>query len=95
MDELTKTLLALRPEFEAQRDEVLMAASRVYASYLTEAELKEIAAFFKSPAGARYVSTQPPLLDKLYAEMQAWTRKVSDTMLARTRAEMKKKNIEM
>lgn len=95
MDELTKTMLALRPEFESQREEVLQAASKVYATYLTEAELKDIAAFFKSPAGMRYVNTQPPLLDKLYNELQAWNRKTSDEMLARVRAEMKKKNIDM
>jgi hypothetical protein len=95
VDELTKTMLALKPEFDAQREEVLTSAATVYATYLTEPELKEIAAFFKSPAGARYVSTQPPLLDKLYSEMQAWSRRTSDNMLARVRAEMKKKNIEM
>jgi hypothetical protein len=88
-------MLALKPEFDAKRDEVWNAAATVYATYLTEAELKDIAAFFKSPAGVRYVTTQAPLLDKLYSEMQAWTRRVSDTMLARVRAEMKKKNIEM
>jgi uncharacterized protein len=95
MDELTKTMLALRPEFESQREEVLQAAAKVYATYLTEAELKDISAFFKSPSGARYVNTQPPLLDQLYTELQSWNRKTSDQMLARVRAEMKKKNIEM
>jgi uncharacterized protein len=95
MDELTKTLLALRPEFEQQKDVVLNAAAGAYASALTEAELKDIAAFFKSPAGVRYVATQAQVMDKLYAEMQTWSRAMSDMMLARTRQEMKKKNIEM
>jgi hypothetical protein len=95
IDELTKTLLALRPEFEQQKDAVLDAASRAYASVLTEAELKDIAAFFKSPAGVRYVATQSQVMDRLYADMQARTRVMSDMMLSRTRAEMKKKNIEM
>lgn len=94
-DELTKTLLALRPEFESQREEVLQAAAKVYATYLTEAELKEIGTFFKSPAGLRYVNTQPIVLEQLYNELQAWNRKTSDLMLARVRAEMKKKNIDM
>lgn len=95
MDELTKTMLALRPEFESQREEVVQAAAKVYATYLTEAELKDIATFFKSPSGLRYVNTQPPLLDQLYNELQTWNRKTSDVMLARVRAEMKKKNIDM
>jgi hypothetical protein len=95
MDELTKTLLALRPEFEQQKDAVMNAAAAAYASALTEAELKDIAAFFKSPAGVRYVATQPQVMDKLYAEMQTWSRSMSDLMLTRTRQEMKKKNIDM
>lgn len=95
MDELTKTLLALRPEFEQQKDALLDAAARAYAGAITEAELKDIATFFKSPSGVRYVTTQARVMDKLYTDMQAWTRAMSDLMLARTRAEMKKKNIDM
>ncbi|MFO1149150.1 MAG: DUF2059 domain-containing protein [Alsobacter sp.] len=95
MDELTKTLVALKPEFDQQKEVVMNAAATAYASALSEAELKDIAAFFKSPAGVRYVTTQPQVLDKLYAEMQTWSRSMSDLMLARTRQEMKKKNIDM
>ena len=57
--------------------------------------LKEIAGFFKSPAGSRYVAAQPKVLDGLFIEMQAWSRKLSEYMLTRVRAELKKKNIDL
>ena len=93
--QLGKTLAALKPEFEQQKEELLAASSRIYASALSEAELKEIAAFFKSATGVRYVNTQIPVIDKLYGEMQGWSRRTSELIMSRTRTELKKKNIEM
>lgn len=95
MTELTTTLAQLRPEFEAQKNDLLTAASRIFASRMTEAELKEVATFFRSPAGQRYVAAQPQVMDDLFQEMQSWSRRLSDLMMTRTRAEMKKKNIDM
>ena len=84
----------LRPEFEAQREELMNAAGRVFASRLDEADLKEISAFFKTPAGGRYVSAQPKVMEDLFGEMQAWSRRLSEFMMTRVRAELKKKNID-
>lgn len=94
MKDLAQTLQDLRPEFEAQREDLLNAAARVFASRVSEADLKEIATFFKSPAGMRYVAAQPMVMDDLFGEMQAWSRRVSEFMMTRTRAELKKKNID-
>jgi hypothetical protein len=95
MTELTNTLMQLRPEFEAQKNDLLMAASRIFAGRMSEAELKEVATFFRSPTGQRYVAAQPLMMDDLFQEMQSWSRRLSDLMMTRTRAEMKKKNIDM
>ncbi len=94
MKDLAQTLQDLRPEFEAQREELLNAAARVFATRLGEADLKEIAAFFKTPAGGRYVTAQPMVMDDLFGEMQAWSRRLSEFMMTRVRAELKKKNID-
>ena len=95
MTELGNTLTQLRPEFEAQKNDLLTAASRIFASRMSEAELKEVATFFRSPAGQRYVAAQPQMMDDLFQEMQSWSRRLSDLMMTRTRVEMKKKNIDM
>lgn len=93
--ELTKdldtVLASLEPEMEMQKQAMIDTASRIYASRLSEAELGEIAAFFRSPAGKRYVETQPQVLDDLVGAMQTWTQDVSEYVMVRVRAEMAKK----
>jgi uncharacterized protein len=94
-NDLAQTLNELRPEFEKQREDIINTTARLYAQALSEPDLKEIAGFFKSPAGSRYVAAQPKVLDGLFIEMQAWSRKLSEYMLTRVRAELKKKNIDL
>ncbi|KQP38408.1 hypothetical protein ASF49_05260 [Methylobacterium sp. Leaf104] len=93
--ELTKdldgVLAALEPEMEMQKQSMIDIAARIYASRLSEAELNEIATFFRSPAGKRYVETQPQVLDEMVQAMQTWTQDVSEYIMVRVRAEMAKK----
>lgn len=93
--ELTKDLNdvieKMQPELELQKQRIIDIASRIYANKLTEAELREIATFFRSPAGKRYVETQPQVLDDMVQAMQTWTQEVSEYMMVRVRAEMGKR----
>jgi uncharacterized protein len=93
--ELTKDLNdvveLVRPELEAQKSDMVTRAARIFANRINEAELKDVAVFFKSTAGKRYVETQPQILDELFSEMQSWTQKLSEFVVARVRVEMKKK----
>jgi hypothetical protein len=93
--ELTSDLAAvmeqLRPEFMKQPADMVDNAARIVASVMSEDELKQTAAFFASPAGKKYVSSQPVVLDRLVVAMEGWTQKVSEDMVTRIRAEMKKR----
>lgn len=89
--DLNEVLDGMKGEMEQQRQLMLTTAARIYTSALTEAEMKEILAFFKSPAGARYVTTQPTVLDGLVREMQAWSQNVAEYLMIRVRAEMGKR----
>ena len=93
--ELTKDLDAvlegLQPELEMQKQEMINIAARIYAARLTEAELKDVAAFFRTPSGRRYVETQPQVLDDMVQQMQGWTQQVSQYVVVRVRAEMGKR----
>lgn len=89
--DLDETLKELDGEFQKQEGDMVEAAARIYAINLTQAELTDIVTFFKSPSGKRYVETQPRVLDGLFTEMQSWTQRLSEFMLTRVRAEMKKK----
>ncbi|MGY2047390.1 DUF2059 domain-containing protein [Methylobacterium sp. JK268] len=97
--ELTKdlddVLTKLQPELELQKQKMIDAASRIYAEKLSEAELRDVATFFRSPSGKRYVETQPQVLDDMVQAMQNWTQDVSEYVMVRVRAEMAKRGHQM
>jgi hypothetical protein len=88
LDEVTAML---RPEIELQKEKMLDNVARVFAAQLTEPELKEIAAFYKSPVGMKYVNVQPGLLDDIVKDLATWTQNVSEYVMIRARAEMNKR----
>jgi len=81
----------LRPEVEQKKQELIDASARVIAAKLTEAELKEVAAFYKSPVGQKYVQLQPGILDDIVREMDIWTQRTSEFIMTRAREEMGKR----
>jgi len=89
--DLDDVLKGLDPEMALQKQRMIDIAAQIYAKRLSEAELADIAAFFRSPAGKRYVETQPQLLDDMVGAMQDWTQDVSEYIMVRTRAEMAKR----
>ncbi len=93
--DLDEVLNGLQPEMELQKQAMITTAARIYAARLTEAELADIAAFFRSPAGKRYVETQPQVLDGIVQAMQGWTQEVSEYVMVRVRAEMAKRGHQM
>jgi hypothetical protein len=97
--ELTKDLEAvlesLKPEMELQRQQMINEAAKVYAKALTEAELKEVVAFFKTPSGQKYIKLQPDITDEIINAVQVWTQQVSEYVMVRTRAEMGKRGFQL
>ena len=93
--DLNQVIESLKPEMELQKQQMVTTAARVYASRISEAELKEIAAFFKSPVGQKYVQTQPQILDEMVVEIQNWTKQLAEYVMIRVRAEMSKRGHQM
>ncbi|ABY30694.1 DUF2059 domain-containing protein [Methylorubrum extorquens] len=89
--DLDEVLKGLDSEMELQKQRLINIAARIYAKRLNEAELTDIVTFFRSPAGKRYVETQPQILDDMVGAMQDWTQEVSEYIMVRTRAEMGKR----
>ena len=61
---------------------------------MSEKELQDVAAFFESPAGKKYLAVEPVFLQKLSAVAEPWRQKLTTDILARAREEMKKKGVE-
>jgi hypothetical protein len=79
------------PEFNKRTAEMIDQSARILASAMTEQELKETVTFLKTPAGKKYVETQPASMNKIMQSMDSWNRDLSVTVVDRVRAEMKKK----
>jgi uncharacterized protein len=92
---ITEVLEELKPEMELQRRSMVTRAARALAGQLTEEELTEIAAFFNTPSGKRYVETQPIVLQETLRAMDEWTDEVAEYMQIRVRAEMQKRGHQM
>jgi len=93
-DSLRATLKAIQPEFDQTAKQTYDQAATLLASQMSEKEIAEVAAFFESPAGKKYVQVTPIFLQKLSDVTGAWREKLSTDILVRARQEMKKKGIE-
>ncbi len=93
-DSLRATLKAIQPEFDQTAKQTYSEAATLLASQMSEQDITQVAAFFDSPAGKKYVEVTPIFLQKLSDVTGAWREKLSTDILERARAEMKKKGID-
>ena len=73
---------------------VVMPRDKLLAAQMSEQDITQVAAFFNSPAGKKYVQATPIFLQNLGDVTGAWREKLSTDILERARAEMKKKGVE-
>ncbi len=90
-NDLIDTLNAIRPEFEKRSSVMVDSTARAFAGVMSEPELKETAAFFKSAAGQSYVRMQPMVIDQMVVSLDAWNRQISIDLMTRVREELRKK----
>jgi len=81
----------LRTEYLPRTGELANEAARQYAERFSDAELKELVAFFKSPLGQKMLVQEPQVLDATFTFVQQWGPRVAEEVMNRYRAEMKKK----
>jgi hypothetical protein len=94
-DSLRQTLVAMEPDFMKTEQDVIDASAVALAKRMSEQELKDTAAFFQSASGKKYVEAQPNAFGEMVAAVQGWRQRLSTDMLARARADMKKKGVDL
>jgi uncharacterized protein len=92
MEEALKPIIV---DLNRQSEQMINASARLYAQRIPEAELKEIAAFFKSASGQKYVNSQADVLNDLFTEMQVFSQTLGNVMMDRLREDLRKKNIQI
>jgi uncharacterized protein len=93
-DSLRATLKGIQPEFDQTAKQTYLQAESLLASEMSEQDITQVAAFFDSPAGKKYVQVTPVFLQNLADVTGAWREKLSTDILVRARAEMKKKGVD-
>jgi uncharacterized protein len=93
-DSLRATLKAIQPEFDQTARQTYIQAESMLASLMSEQDITQVAAFFDSPAGKKYVEVTPVFLQNLSDVTGNWREKLSTDILERARAEMKKKGVD-
>lgn len=89
--DLDEVIKALQPELQLQRQQIANVVSRTYAKWLTEPELKEVTAFYKTPVGAKFNKVQADLVEDVVNDVQVWTQQASEYVVVRVRAELAKR----
>jgi hypothetical protein len=89
--DLTETAATLRTQLAPRSNELKDEIAKVYAARFTEAELKEALVFFKSPLGKKLVNEEPRFVEGSLGRAQDWSMRLSEEVMVKIRAEMKKK----
>jgi hypothetical protein len=83
-DQLTK-------QYQPRTSELVDESARIYASHFTEAELKQILAFYQTPVGRKVVVEEPKALDQSVANAGVFGDNLSEEIINKFRDEMKKR----
>ena len=89
--DLNEVATKLRTDYAARNVELRDQVVKIYASHFTEQELKEALAFYKTAVGRKLIEHEPKILEKSMSDVQAWANKLSEEVVSKMRAEMKKK----
>jgi Uncharacterized protein conserved in bacteria len=91
--DLNEIATKMRNDLAPRFDELVNDVARNYATYFTEQELKDVLAFYKSPAGKKLISEQSKVVEASMKFAQDWANKLSDQVIAQMREELKKRGL--
>jgi hypothetical protein len=78
----------------ARRADLDTDVARIWANAFSEEELKSITAFYKSPAGLKYSDLGPQVFSSQLQAVKAWSDRLGQELLDKSRAELKKQGVE-
>jgi hypothetical protein len=93
--DINEVAAKLRTELAPRSGEVFEIAAKLYAARFTEAELKEMLTFYKSRLGQKMIKEESAILDQTMKSADAWAQKFADEVIAKMRAEMRKRGHEI
>ena len=89
--DLNEVAAKLRAEYAPRFSELTNHVADLYVQRFSEAELKQLLAFYQSPLGKKLLQQQPQIVNSSMKYAQDWANKLSDEVIAKMREEMKKR----
>ena len=86
---------AVALQLAPRRAELDQQIQELWAGRFTKEELDEVTKFYSSPVGQKFTKEIPAIGQALGMAAQVWQKKIGDEMLAKVRAEMKKRGVEL
>jgi hypothetical protein len=92
-DEIREVFGQLSGKFVDRKGELIDQIAAVYAEQLSLAELADIAAFYRSPTGMRFVEVQPQVTRQAMMLGQRWGAQLGREIDEEARRELRKRGI--
>lgn len=89
--DLDEVAVIVAKQLAGREKEVGDAMAQIYANEFTEQELKDLVTFYKSPLGAKLLSTEPRAIQFSMSYMNQWGQQFAAAVDAAFRAEMRKR----
>jgi hypothetical protein len=89
--DLNEVAANMHEEYDSRSAELVDVAARIYASHFTEAELKDMLVFYKSPLGQKMIVEEPKALDESLSSAGQWGDTLAAEVIGKMRIEMKKR----
>jgi hypothetical protein len=94
-NDLNQVTNDLIKQYSSRSSELMNDAARIYASHFAEPELKQLLTFYQSPLGQKVIAEEPKAADETMAMAGSWADKLSEDVITKMRAEMKKRGHDM
>ena len=93
--DLNEVAVQVAKDLAGREKEIGEEMAKIYATAFTEQELKELAAFYKSPLGVKVIAQEPVAFNTARQYMDQWAQKFGEKINGKFRAEMKKRGKEI
>ena len=92
--QITDTVQQQALKLIARRADLDNDVARIWANSFSEEELKSITAFYRSPAGLKFVDIGPKVIGDSLQAVRSWSDRVGEELIEKSRAELKKQGVE-
>jgi len=89
--DLNEVAVIVAQKLAGREKEIGDGMAKIYANEFTEQELKDIVTFYKSPLGAKLLSTEPRAIQFSMSYMNQWAQSFAEVINGEFRGEMRKR----